>query len=204
MRRKPWKSWAPRTSPPTFITRVAWVFIVLAGIATVGLLWQSAASLARERWHQMGNPATELRSVLNRGDLFDLLYYISKYSPLCYWAYLPVSATALVAAIGLLKRKSWARKLFIAVLAIGIASCAALSGLQLPALGVFQRTFPRGATGVRFICLSAYVAALAISAASGIALGLIVRKLTLPRYRREFRARRAGPAPRARAGDKAR
>lgn len=101
----------------TFVTVLAWVFIVLAGFSTLITIMQNIMirimfSNAEMQKMMEQNRAEEqmpafANFMIHHFDLFFLAAFI-------------VSVLGLVAAIGLLKRKNWARIVFIVLLGLGI------------------------------------------------------------------------------------
>lgn len=111
------------TPPPlprsTFVTAVAWVFIALAGFATLISLLQNImvwtvfpvdqmhAAVAQARQQQQNMPAASL--------------FIFEHIRELVAAVLVLTLGTLIISIGLLRRHNWARVLFICLLALGIA-----------------------------------------------------------------------------------
>lgn len=100
-----------------FVTGLAWVFIVLAGFATVIAILQNVM-LA------LMFPAEELRAAVKESEnaqpmpaLFRFMFENFRYF---FAGFLVLSVGTLVTAIGLLKRKNWARLIFVAILAFGV------------------------------------------------------------------------------------
>jgi len=103
-----------------FVTLVAWLFIVLALMASASALVQNhAVSASLPGW----------RAVTEHGPLPMLTGLLVGYLPWVVGAGLVVSLFTLASAIGLLLRLNWARRTFIAMLAVAI--CASLLGLWL-------------------------------------------------------------------------
>lgn len=97
-----------------FVTAVAWLFIGLALLSVAGALVRFASS---------GSMVAALPA---GGGLAGLL---ASYLPWVLGAGLALSLTTLAAAVGLLLRLDWARRVFIAVMAVAIL--ANLAGLWL-------------------------------------------------------------------------
>lgn len=97
----------------TFVTAVAWVFIALAGFAT-------AIAILQNIMLALMFPQEEMRAAANTKDFPAFAGYMFAYPHIIFGAFLAVSATTLVSAIGLLKRQNWARLIFIAILVVGI------------------------------------------------------------------------------------
>jgi len=104
---------APRSG---FVTRLAWTSIALAGFATLIALVQNII-------FSLTSPLAEMREMMRTADsqpmpafarfMFDNLRLI-------FVSFLVLSALTLVSAIGLLKRKNWARLVFIGVMVLGV------------------------------------------------------------------------------------
>jgi hypothetical protein len=105
---------APTPAPrSTFVTAVAWVFIALAGFVTLIAVLQNimvALMFPREAMSEASN--------LKNAPMFFRTF--AAHPQVFVGAFLALSATTFASAIGLLKRKNWARLIFIAILALGI------------------------------------------------------------------------------------
>ena len=105
--------------PPrsTFVTVLAWIFIVLAGFATCISILQNvmiafvfpAAEMEAAAEQLKGQAGTPWFAVL-----------MARYFRYFFLLFLLMSVTTLTAAIGLLRRKNWARLLFVALMGFGI------------------------------------------------------------------------------------
>src|SRR5258708_16289557 len=101
----------------TFVTVVAWIFIVLAGFATVISILQNimiALVFPVDKMQEAAKQAEDAHAPRYAMLLFNYFW-------LFFLSFLVVSASTLAAAIGLLKRKNWARIMFIGIMALGIA-----------------------------------------------------------------------------------
>jgi hypothetical protein len=100
-----------------FVTGLAWVFIALAGFATLIAILQNIM-LA------LMFPAEELRATIKESESAQPMPAMARFMfenfRYLFAGFLVFSAGTLVAAIGLLKRKNWARLIFIAIMALGI------------------------------------------------------------------------------------
>lgn len=104
----------PSGSPrSTFVTAVAWVFIVLAGFATVTAVLQNIMI-------SVMFPKEAMSEAANVKDAPAFIRFMFAYPQVLFGAFLAASAIAFISAIGLLKRKNWARLIFIAILVLGI------------------------------------------------------------------------------------
>lgn len=96
-----------------FVTAVAWIFITLSGFATlIAILQNIMISLMFS-----GDMAREAG---NAKDIPAFARFMFSHPRLIFGAFLAVSATTLLASIGLLRRSNWARLLFIGIMGLGI------------------------------------------------------------------------------------
>lgn len=110
-----------------FVTALAWIFIGLAGFSTVIAVLQNIM-LA------LMFPVEEMRAAVRQSEhapqMPGFVLFLFENIRLFFAAFLAVSLGALVSAIGLLLRRNWARLLFIAIMALGVAWN--LAGLAMP------------------------------------------------------------------------
>ena len=104
---------ATATPRSTFVTAVAWVFIVLAGFATLIAILQNVMIALMFPPEAIGEAANDTNAPAFARFMFS-------HPQVFFGAFLAVSAIALVSAIGLLKRRNWARLIFICIMALGI------------------------------------------------------------------------------------
>ena len=106
----------PSPARSTFVTVLAWIFIVLAGFATViGILQNIMIAVMF--------PASEMQQARNQAANAHLPGYGSvmfDHFQLIFFLFLLAFVATFVMAVGLLKRKNWARIGFIAVMGLGI------------------------------------------------------------------------------------
>ena len=120
---------SPPPLPPTrstFVTTLAWIFVALAGLATLISLLQNLMlqttfqPMIHQALAQQPNPTATPPA------LIWLMLHVS-------WTFrllLVLAVVHLVAAIGLLMRKEWGRKLFIGVMGLDILYQLASIGMQ--------------------------------------------------------------------------
>lgn len=101
-----------------FVTMTAWVFIVLAALATMSAVVQNAAVTSVLPGIRVATP-----------DLPLLTGFLLGYLPWVMGAAVVISLATLVSAVGLLLRLDWARRVFIGML--GFAIVANLLGLWI-------------------------------------------------------------------------
>lgn len=154
--------------PSTFVTVVAWIFIVFSGMATLisamqNLLLHSGA-FSRGDGPALGPEAPVF---------------------LLFGGFFVASAITLTAAIGLLRRRAWARRLFIAMLVVFVAAQIGGLVLQQTSLAAFDDA---GAPD-DFMRTVALIRIFAIIFAAALCGGFvwIIRRLVDPEVRAEFR-----------------
>ncbi|MFC4727243.1 hypothetical protein [Coralloluteibacterium thermophilus] len=99
----------------TFVTVVAWIFIVLAGIGTLITALQNVMLLVIVNTGEM-----EAALQAAPPDMPPAFAWMFRYFHLFFVAYFLMAAATLTAAIGLLLRRNWARRMFIAMMVLGI------------------------------------------------------------------------------------
>jgi len=167
----------------TFVTALAWVFIVNAGLTTLIAILQNIMIFAFFPMERM-NEALQAAPV---GQIPKGAKFLFTHVEWFFFGFLVVSAITLVSAIGLLKRKDWARILFIVVLSLGIAwSLFSLtmiaSGFPLSLAPAEHQPPPEFL--VMFNVVRVFTSVMALGFC--ILLGWIIKKLVSPPIRREF------------------
>ena len=167
-----------------FVTGIAWVFIILAGLTSVSALVQNAAVASLMPGLQL---ATE------RNPLPLLTGLLVGYLPWVVGAGLVISLATLASAIGLLLRLDWARRTFIGLLVVAIV--ANLLGLWLQqevvqsvvSSTLSSAAIPQKAMGVfgGFVT-AARVMAVLMTLVGCALLGWIIRRLMSAGVRQEF------------------
>lgn len=100
----------------SFVTAVAWVFIALCGFTTLISILQNVMVNTLMPLDQMQKAAT----APGVPEMPAFFRFMMGNVRLFFASFLVVSAATLGAAVGLLKRKNWARLLFIIILSLGI------------------------------------------------------------------------------------
>lgn len=106
----------PRSS---FVTSLAWTFIILAGFTTV-------IAVVQNLMIGMMFPAPEQfedamrQSHHGSQTVPPLVIFMFRHFRLLFASFLAMSALTLVASIGLLKRRNWARLVFIGLMVLGV------------------------------------------------------------------------------------
>lgn len=160
-----------------FVTAVAWTFIVLAGASILGALCQGGPALSTASAPQGGRTGPA-------GALW--LPFLPLYWPVLFAVHLALSLVALAAAVGLLRRRRWARTLFMVVLVFGIAASAGLVLVQFGSIVRLRPVLAGGAPVHILVVAVALLVSLLVSVAACVALGSILARLTLEEYKREF------------------
>lgn len=164
-------------SRSVFVTTVAWVFIALAIAAVVSAVVRNAAA----------------DSLLVALPASGVARWVTVYLPWVMGAGVTLSLATLAAAIGLLLRLDWARRVFIGMLVVAIA--ANLAGLWLQhevVQSVVSRTLSRAALSAPvldvfggFVTASRVMGAL-MTVATCLVLGWIIQRLMSSTVRQEF------------------
>jgi hypothetical protein len=100
-----------------FVTGLAWTFIALAGYSTlIGVLQNVMLGLMF--------PTEQLREIVRQTEgtrpMPAVFRFMFEHFRFFFLGFLLMSAATLVAAIGLLKRRNWARLVFIGIMALGV------------------------------------------------------------------------------------
>jgi hypothetical protein len=171
--------------PPrsTFVTVVAWLFIAVSALATPIAIAQRFLVLRLLR-EQVMAPAGAPRPALPTA----IAFVFAHLEPI-FLALVVVFAYALVTAIGLLMRKSWARPAFLALLVIGIGGAAAGFALQSVLLAeMSRRAADSAAPGVRHVLVAMQVFVAGAAVVIVLALVWLIARLRSQSVRAEFRA----------------
>ena len=167
-----------------FVTSTAWVFIVLAALASASAIVQNAAVTSLMPGLSLG---------LERGNLPLLTGFLVGYLPWVVGAGLGVSCATLASAIGLLLRLDWARRAFIGLLIVAILANMVGMWLQQEVVqSVVSSTLrnaplPQGALSVfgGFVTAARVMAVMMTLVACGV-LAWIIRRLMSFGVRQEF------------------
>lgn len=106
------------TTPSAFVTVVAWIYIALGGFGTFILLMQNILVNTVFPFNQMREAEMQAHS---KTQLPPFFFWIFGHIRLFLGVFLIWALIKFVSAIGLLRRRNWARVLFIGFLAFGIA-----------------------------------------------------------------------------------
>lgn len=101
----------------TFVTVLAWIFIVLGGLAT---LMAIAQNIVVSTMPPFGEMPQQVHPTGEQAGMPAAVEFMFNNVRLIFAAFLVLSATTLVSAIGLLRRKNWARLILMTLMALGI------------------------------------------------------------------------------------
>ena len=97
----------------TFVNAVAWVFIALAGFTTLIAILQNIMI-------GIMAPQGAMRGIENAQEIPAFAKFMFSHPQIIFGTFLAVFAGTFISAIGLLKRKNWARLVFIGLMGLGI------------------------------------------------------------------------------------
>lgn len=102
----------------TFVTVLAWIFIVLTSFSTL-------ISIMQNIMIQTMLPTTEIdKAITASHQANDIPFFVSFMLSNFQWlffVFFVISAATLASSVGLLKRQNWARLLFVGIMGLGIA-----------------------------------------------------------------------------------
>jgi hypothetical protein len=168
-------------APSRFVTATAWIFIVIAALGSLSALVQNAAT------------GSLLAVPVARQPLPLVTGLLIGYLPWVMGAALAMSLATLAAAVGLLLRLEWARRVFIGLLVVAIVANLAGLWLQhevvqaLVTATLRRGTLPLEAAGVfgGFVTASQVMGVVVTLSACAL-LAWIIRRLMSPMVRQEF------------------
>ena len=166
----------------TFVTTLAWVFIILAGFATL-------ISVLQNVMVNLMFPAQQMTESLKNAppNMPAAFAFLFSHIRLFFFSFLLVSVVCLVSAIGLLRRKNWARIIFIVILVLGIAWNIFAVILQFTAFP-FGQNLPSGPQAGQFNLMFNIMRAFTVVMVVGISLLFVwlIRKLASVKIKVEF------------------
>ena len=161
----------------TFVTVVGWLFLVFSGFSSLIGIVQNVMVWVMFRPH---------RSELGDAPAANASEWMSRHIELWFAAVLLVSVVTFIASVGLLRRKDWARRLFIVVLVFGIAWMIFALVMQLTMLSTGPSTASPGMEGFALMTKVIAITSALISAALMGAFGWIIKRLVSLPIREEF------------------
>ncbi|WPD24962.1 MAG: hypothetical protein SD837_10425 [Candidatus Electrothrix scaldis] len=169
----------------TFVSIVAWIFIVLSGFTTFISILQNImlhTIFPKEEMNQAvqhTEQGEQIPAVVN---------FIFNHFYLFFMLFLVVSAATFVSSIGLLKRKNWARIVFIVIMSLGIAWNVLGLGLQftmfnsMPEFAGTQPSPPEFQNMMWIMKIASVIMVVVISSL----FGFVIKKLSDKNIRLEF------------------
>ncbi len=158
-----------------FITAVSWVFLILGGMATLGSALQTVLVLT------VFSDAPEIASEVG---LEGMRGFAFQYPRTIALSALAFSGSALLAAIGLLRRREWARRLMVIVLGLGVAYAVGSAVFQWMYFKDVMSQIPPGA---RSFYIHTRNGALVVATVIGGVAAWLAMKLSSAQIRAEFR-----------------
>jgi len=176
----------------TFVTVLAWVFIVIAGFATFISTLQAVMFVfyfPTEFFHEAKPLPPEFD---NAPILVRLMMNYMQWFFVLMWS---LTLVTLVSAIGLLLRKNWARLVFVGLMMIGIAWMLAGLVMQHWVSGQFSRPMPHAPPGamdeMQTFAEIMYWGMLVFSVGMAVVFGWIAKRLLSRDVAAEFKTPKA-------------
>lgn len=173
----------------SFVSVLAWIFIVMSGFSTLISILQN---IMINTFFPLDQMQATMHDANGRQAIPPAAEFMMSHFRLFFGVFLAVSAFTLATSIALLKRKNWARLVFIGLLGLGIVwnigglfiQQAMFSSMALPPVKApveFQSTFK---TMMTVMSVFSLVVAIAFS----VLFGWIIKRLVSPEIRHEFEA----------------
>lgn len=173
----------------TFVTVMAWIFIVLASFTTLISILQNIMLQVMFAGPDMANA---MASANQAQDMPLFARVMANNFRLIFAAFMVLSATTLISAIGLLKRKNWARLLFIVIMGLGIAWNLVVFAMQLFMFPSMPQIPPDAPADIQseFQTISIVMTVVGAIIATSVSLlfGWIIKRLLSPAIASEFSA----------------
>ena len=172
----------------TFITVLAWTFIVLSGFATLIAGLQNIAIFHLLSFDQFRLVFGDAKT---SHQIPALVQFLLAHVRWIFASVLVFSSVTLVSAIGLLHRKDWARVVFVGLMGCGIAWNVAVVVLQYPLLSSLMPRVPEDAPA-EFQSHFEWMRSVMMASSTIVAIafttlfGWIIRRLLSSTIRREF------------------
>jgi MFS family permease len=168
-----------------FVTVLAWIFIVLAGFAVCMSIMQNIM------FHFMF-PAEHMKEVLagagTQQDIPVFLSFLFSNFRVFIFAFLVLSIILFICAIGLLKRKNWARIVFIVLMGVGILWNIVSAVLNFIFFSVFPMHEKLKQVDDQFMVMATVMGIFTVVFAVGLSVlfAWIIKKLTSKQVKAEF------------------
>lgn len=168
----------------TFVTVVAWSFIVMSAFGALMAVVQAAMVHALSRDPQFSSALAQLPD-----DMPALLALAVANLPLVAVAYLAVNVFTLVCSIGLLRRRNWARLCFVGLMVLAIVSQLGGLGMQLAVVSSLRNEIAMASgdgLDVGFFIFAIMAVSAVFAIAFAVLFGWIAMRLLSPRIAAEF------------------
>jgi hypothetical protein len=168
-----------------FVTVLAWIFIVITVFSTVISIMQNIM-IVFFPFEKM-QPAFSQPRVQEHIPAFFAL--ISSHIRLIFFSFFVLSSTGVVSSIGLLKRKNWARIVFIILMSLRIVWTVSGVVLLQILLSSFPKILPQNQFQIpqfEYIIVVVKIFTIVIAISFSLLFGWIIRKLTRSDIRAEF------------------
>ncbi len=167
----------------TFVTVLAWIFIVGGGFTTF-------ISVLQNVMLTFFFPVDQMQTTTGAENMPAVALFMLNHMRLFFAAFLILSLTVFVSSIGLLKRKNWARLIFICLFVLGIIwnvagifiQSAMFSAMPAPPPGAPQEFTAQIESMANTMLVFSFAMAVGVSAL----FGWLIKRLLSPTIRREF------------------
>ncbi len=169
-----------------FVTVLAWIFIIISGFAVLVSIFQNVMV----SFFPVERITEAMRDEQAQQHMPAAFRFLFEHFVLFVRAFLVITLALLAASIGLIRRRNWARLLFIALLVLGILwnlGGLAMQFLLVPSFPPLPQEAPAEMDAMfgRMLLIVRVLSAL-FAVAFTILCGWIIRKLTSERVRAEF------------------
>ena len=168
-----------------FVTVVAWIFIIITG-------WTTFLSLLQNIMNNVIFSANRIKEAFNDPRTADnipaVVQFMLTHIQLLFLCFFMVSAAMFTSSIGLLKRKNWARLIFISILALAIIwnlITLFLQGEMIPKKPFIDMP-QEGAQAFQMVMVAARIFMAIMVIGMSALFGWIIKKLTSENVKREF------------------
>lgn len=173
------------TDRSSFVTVVAWIFIVLSGFGTM-------ISILQNIMIQTMFNASEMEKVMQAQPppgSPPFATFMASHFQLFFASFLVVSALMLISSIGLLKRKNWARLIFIGLMSLGILWNIGGLALQFTMFSSVQNNFASvpDAPDMKSFMIAMAVFSVVLALGFSALFGWIAKRLLSPSIVAEFK-----------------
>lgn len=176
------------TPPPRrslFVNALAWIFIVLGGFTTAISILQVVMVRMMLRKEEVSRALEQAEQAKRMPAPLGFLF---AHIDLYFAAVFVVSLVTLVSAVALLRRKNWARIVFIVLMSLGIAWNLAGLGFQLTVFDGMPHLASDGfAKDFERMILVLKIASVTMVVVFSVLFGWVIKRLVSPEVKEEFR-----------------